>query len=520
MSRCTFAMLFAILLCGSQNAIAQKKILVNNADSLNYDEALYGKDVQVLIGNVEFEHQTALMYCDTAYRFVGSNKFNAKGNIHIIQNDTLHLYGNTLYYDGNTGIAQVRDKVRLVNKDVVLTTDYLDYDRVNNFAYYFNFGKIVNKENTLTSKKGYYYPDADQTHFKDSVVATNPKYIIYSDTLIYNTVTKVANIHGPTHIVGDSNTIYAEAGYYDMMHDVALLKQNAYVQGEQLLKGDTIYYNRASGYGEIFNGMELHDTTNNVIIKGDYGFYNEISKDALATLNAQLLQIYNEDTLFLHADTLQAVPLENGEDKLIKAYRKVQYFRPDMQGRCDSMVFDSRDTTNTFYYDPIMWSMGNQLSADVIRMYTKDEVLDKIDLIDRSFIISEEDTGRYNQIKGKEMVGYVRNNELYRIDVDGNAQSVYFPKDKKNILGVNRAESSNMTIYLKKRQVDQIVMRVSPTGNMNPLFLIADEKLRLDGFYWLEAFRPKTKEDIFIWEELPLFERGEDRSEYDLDETY
>ncbi|WP_233145514.1 OstA-like protein [Labilibacter marinus] len=493
---------------------------VNNADNFIGDEELYGKDIEVLIGNVKFTHGTAVMYCDTAYRYKLENKMKAKGNIHIIQNDSLHLYGKRLNYNGNTGIAEVRDDVKLINKDVVLTTDYLDYDRFNNFAYYFNFGKIVNKENVLTSKKGYYYPDTDQVHYKDSVVGVNPKYTIYSDTLIYHTVTKVSKIEGPTFIISDSNTIYAEAGYYDMMHDLALLKENAYVDGEQLLKGDTIYYDRGSGIGEIFNSMELHDTTNNVIIKGDYGFYNEITKDALATKNAELLQMYNNDTLFLHADTLQAVPLEDGEEKLIKAYRKVKYFRTDMQGRCDSMVFDSRDTTNTFYYDPIMWSMGNQLTADIIKMYTKDEVMDKVDLIDRSFIISEEDSCRYNQVKGKLMTGYIRNNEIYKIDVNGNAQSVYFPMDRKNVIGVNRAECSNMTLYLRQRAVEQITMRVSPNGNMNPPFLVPDENLRLDGFYWLEEFRPKTKAEIFIWEELPEIDRGEDLSEYDLDESF
>ena len=516
---CTILIIVFFTLVG--NSFGQKKVIVNNADSLNYDESLYGKDVQVLVGNVKFTHETAVMFCDTAYRYTVDNKINAIGNIHIIQNDSLHLYGKKLLYNGNTGIAQVREDVKLINKDVELTTDYLDYDRVNNFAYYFNFGKIVNKENTLTSKKGYYYPNSNQVHYKDSVVASNPKYTIYSDTLTYHTVTKVSNIEGPTYIISDSNTIYAEAGYYDMLHDVALLKENAFVQGEQLLKGDTIYYNRANGYGEIFNGMELHDTTNNVIIKGDYGFYNEITQDALATYNAELLQIYNNDTLFLHADTLQAVPLEGGEEKLIKAYRKVKYFRRDLQGRCDSMVFDSRDTTNTFYYDPIMWSLGNQLTADVIKMYTKEEVLDKVDLIDRSFIISEEDSGKYNQIKGKMMTGYIRNNRIYKIDVDGNAQSIYYPKDNDNVIGVNRVECSNMTIYLKDRNVvDQITMRVSPNGNMNPPILIPDDDLRLNGFYWLERFRPKTKTDIFFWEELPKFDRGEDKSEYNLDDTY
>ncbi|GAF05119.1 OstA-like protein [Saccharicrinis fermentans] len=471
-SKSIFTALFLATLFCSVTTTAQRMVIVNNADSLNHNEAVYGKDVQVLIGNVKFTHETAVMYCDTAYRYIVDNKIKASGNIHIIQNDTLHLYGKKLNYDGNTGLAQVRKDVKLVNKDVVLTTDYLDYDRANNFAYYFNFGKIVNKENILTSKKGYYYPNTNQVFYKDSVVVNNPKYTIYSDTLIYHTETKVSNIEGPTFIISDSNTIYAEAGYYDMLHDIALLKENAYIDGEQLLKGDTIYYNRASGYGEIFNSMELHDTTNNVIIKGNYGFYNEITQDALATLDAQLLQIYSKDTLYLHADTLQAVPLNNGEEKLIKAYRKVKYFRKDMQGRCDSMVFDSRDTTNTFYYDPIMWSMGNQLTADVIKMYTKNEVLDKVDLIDRSFIISEEDTGRFNQVKGKLMTGYIRNNEIYKIDVNGNAQSIYFPKDREHVIGVNKAECSNMTLYLNQRMVDQITMRVSPNGSMNPPFLV------------------------------------------------
>ncbi len=508
------------LLFISVQVSAQKKVTVNNADSLNYDEAIYGIDVQVLIGNVKFTHETAVMFCDTAYRFKEENRIKATGNIHVIQNDSLHLYGKKLNYDGNTGMAQVRENVKLVNKDVVLTTEYLDYDRVNNFAYYFNFGKIVNKENTLTSKKGYYYPNSNQVHYKDSVVAKNPKYTIFSDTLIYHTQTKVSSIEGPTFIISDSNTIYAEAGYYDMLHDEALLKENAYIEGEQLLKGDTIYYNRLSGYGEVFNSMELHDTANHVIIKGDYGFYNEKTKDALTTQKAELLQIYNNDTLFLHADTLQAVPLENGEDKLIKAYRKVKYYRRDMQGRCDSMVFDSRDTTNTFFIDPIMWSLGNQLTADVIKMYTKDEVMDKVDLINRSFIISEEDSGKFNQIKGKMMTGYIRNNEIYKIDVDGNAQSIYYPKDKENVIGVNRAECSNMTIMLKERAVDQITMRVSPNGNMNPPYLIPDEDLKMEGFYWLEIFRPTKREDIFFWESLPTIDRGEDRSEYNLDDTY
>lgn len=518
--RSILSCILCISLMANINLSAQKKIKVDNADDLKYDEIIFGKDINVLIGNVKFSHGTAIMHCDTAYLNKKENRLNAVGNIHIIQNDTLHLYGKKLNYFGNTSLAEVREDVKLINKDVVLTTNFLDYDRKNNIAYYFNKGKIVNKDNTLTSKSGYYYPNTNKIFYKDSVVVNNPKYTMFSDTLIYHTITKVASIEGPTFIVSDENTIYAEAGFYDTQQDIASLKQNAYVEGKQLLKGDSIHYNRKSGIGKVYNNMELHDTTNHVVITGNYGYYNEQTQDALTTENAVLMQIYNADTLFLHADTLQAVPLDNPDDKLIKAFRKVQYYRRDLQGRCDSMVFDSRDTTNTFYYDPIMWSLGNQLSSDEIKMYTKNEVLDKVDLIDRAFIISEEDSGKYNQIKGKSMTGFVKNNEIYKIDVDGNAQTIYYPMDKEDAIGVNKAECSSMIIYLKDRMVSKINMQVSPTGKMAPIILVPDEELRLQGFYWLDIFRPKSKDDIFIWKELPEIDRGEDRSEYNLDDTY
>lgn len=505
---------------GGLNLSAQKKINIKHADKWKHNESIFGKDIQALIGNVKFTHETAIMFCDTAYLNEKENKLTAFGNIHIIQDDTIHLYGKRLNYYGNNALAEVREDVKLVNKDVTLTTEYLDYDRRNNTAYYFNNGKIVNNENILTSKKGYYYPNINTVIYKDSVIVDNPKYDMFSDTLTYNTLTKVANIEGPTFIISEKNTIYAEAGFYNTLTDVALLKQDAYIEGEQLLKGDSILYDRKTGIGEVFNNMELHNTTNNVVIAGNYGFYNELTQDALTTNNAVLMQIYNSDTLFLHADTLEAIPLNNPNEKLIKAYRKVQYYRSDLQGRCDSMVFDSRDTTNSFYHEPIMWSLGNQLSSDKIIMYTKNEVMDKVDLINRAFIISEEDTGRYNQIKGKEITGFVKDNVIYKINVDGNAQSIYYPMDDKNAIGVNKAECSNMIIYLKDNMVSKINMQVSPTGKISPILLVNKEEIKLKGFYWLDIFRPKSKEDIFIWKELPEIDRGENRSEYNLDETY
>lgn len=450
------------------------------------------------------------MFCDSAfvYDYTDSSYIEAYHNIHIIQNDSIHLYGDLLTYNSAQSIAKVRNNVRVKKKDITLYTDKMDFNRIKNFGYYFDGGKVLTGQNELISDWGYYYPSLSEVHFKDSVVVTNPQYTIFSDTLRYHTVTEVASIIGPTFIVSDDNLIYSEDGYYDTKYDKAKLLRNSYVQGkENLLKGDTIYYDRKDGMGEAFNNFELHDTTNNLIITGDYGYYNELTQYALATKKAQLLQVYEKDTLFLHADTLQAIPLPVENSRIVKAYYNVKFFRKDMQGRCDSMVYDFRDSTNTFYHNPVIWAQKNQMTAQTIKLFSRNNALYKAELINSAFIVSQEDSLHFNQIKGRNMVGYIKNNEIYRIDVDGNGQTVYYPKDNDVVIGVNRAESSNLSILLDNRQISGIKMRVNPAGNLNPPYLLSDEDVRLQGFIWLEKIRPKNKQDIFKNVEMPEMEQ-------------
>ncbi len=503
-----FILLFVTSVCFAQNPSTAKKAVVEilHSDKLKQSSAV-GNNVKILIGNVRLKHVNTLMNCDSAYVYNDSSYVQAYSNIHVIQNDSIHLYGDLLQYEGRIGMARVRKNVRVVKKDILLTTQFLDFDRIKNVGYYYNKGKVVSGDNVLTSERGIYYPDQSEVYFKDSVVVVNPKYTIKSDTLSYNTVSEIARILGPTFIYSDKNTLYSENGFYNTKTDKATLKLNSYIQGEkQLLKGDTIFYNRKTGDGEVFSRMELSDTTKNVVVMGNYGHYNELTQNAMVTKRAQLLQIYQNDTLFLHADTLRVIPLPLDSSRLIKAYFNVKFFRKDLQGRCDSMVMDMRDSTNTFYRQPIIWAQGNQMSAEIIKMYSKNQQFNRVELTNSSFVVSPEDSVHYNQIKGRNMVGYIRNNELYRLDVDGNGQTIYYPHDKQYVVGVNRAESSNLTILLKGREITGIKMNIEPKGNINPPFILPEKDVRLVGFVWLDGIRPKRKEDIFLKLDLPVVE--------------
>lgn len=494
--------LLLVMLCPSR-ALAQRqqnvRIKIERADVLRHDDKI-GKNTQSLNGNVILSHVRTFLHCDSAYMYNDSNVVIAYGNVHVIQNDSIHLYGNRMTYYGNQNLAKVREGVRANKGETWLYTEYLDYDRVQDKAYFYNGGKVVNGDNTLTSDNGLYFPVSNDVYFKDHVVGVSPKYHLDSDTMKFNTKTEIITILGPTTIINsDSTIIKSENGWYNTQSNEAkLLKNNIIYAGQQTIEGKTIFYERNKGLGTVWDDMVLTDTVNNMKICGDYGFYNQITGDAFATLRAQVIQTYGEDTIYMHADTFQVVPLPEDTSRILKAYHKVKFFREDMQGRCDSLIFDFRDSISTMYKTPVVWAQGNQMTANEIKLYTRNQALYKAELLEAAFVISPEDSIGYNQIKGKKMTGYIRNNDIYKIDVDGNGQTLYYPKDDEVIIGINRAESSNMTLWLDERKISNITMRVSPSGNMNPPFLFGEKDGKLPGFMWLEQYRPHNKDEIFL----------------------
>ena len=477
---------------------AQKEARVQFSAALTEVDAVLGKDTKRLLGNVVFIHEGTTMYCDSAYFYSNRNSLDAFSKVHINQGDTLDLYGDVLHYDGNTRIAKVRNNVKLVNRETTLTTQALDYNISDGVGYYTNHAEIINLENNLQSKAGYYYTRSDIFDFQDSVVVTNPDYTIYSDRMKYNTETKITYFLGPTEIFSDSSYIYCEKGWYNTETDVSQLNQNALVQNtKQTVRGDSLYYEKHTGFGRAIDNVEIVDKDQNIILRGNRGIYYENTEYAQLTEKAQFIQVSsNGDSLFLHADTLLS-EIDTSGTKYIKAFYGVRMYKSDMQGKCDSMSYSLADSVIRLYYEPALWFDENQITAEYIEIATEHRQPKIMYLYKSSFIISMEDTTKYNQIKGKNMVCYFKNNELYRINVSGNGQTVYYPKDKDEIIGANKAESSNLVIYLKDGKVNFISFLTKPNAILYPLDEAPINELLLKGFSWMEKVRPKDKGDIF-----------------------
>jgi len=550
---------------------AQKKLEILHAGSLVFDESL-GNGAKRLIGDVQFKHDDVLMYCDSAY-FYTDNSLEAFSNVHINQHDSVHLYGDHLKYTGNDKKAIITGNVIVHKGDMKLYTNEINYDMNSSIGYYVVSGRIVNKENELTSQQGHYYAKTNDLYFKNNVVLTHrtagekkSDFVINCDTMRYNSVSKITYFYGPTTIKSEENLIYCEDGWYNTEKELSRFSKNSYIlTTEQKMYGDSVFYDGKQNIGRAFSNVQIIDTTQKTIIKGDYAIHYELTDLSIVTGNALFMKPFTNDTLFMHADTLKAkgvnttkkvevkkehkvqsaksvekqetknkekgkrkkqketeVRSEKTEDQkrtiadgqkktevsgkqkeepnhLVFAYHKVKFFKKDFQGKCDSLYYSTNDSVMKMYGSPTFWSDENQLTADSAKIYTGSKSIKSIDLQSNAFVVSQKDSVHYNQVRGKDMRGYFKDNDLYLIKAVGNGQTIYYDEEDDELRAVNRADCTNIDIYLKDNKINRIVFINKPDATLFPIDDIDVRDFKLKGFIWRADQRPNKMADIFVW---------------------
>lgn len=533
-----------------------------------------------------FSQDGSTLSADSALFNQAQNTFDAFSNVVITQTSGTKIYSDTLNYNGNTKIALLTRRVRLVDGDAVLTTEYLTYNLGTRIGTYTGGGKIVNGKNVLTSKNGYYFANSRDAYFRYNVVITSPNTTINSDTLRYNTGSKISYFYGPTHIKGKDDTLYTENGEYNTTYDQAKFgKNNLYTQGSKSLTGDSLFYDGKRGYGRAVKNIVFIDTAEKITLKGNLGIYKKADESTLVTQNAYvILSTENDSTLvdsiWLTADTLvsrvvlrrnlkplqvmepkndleimaetekatttdtgipeeesnnlpvkvatepaeapskkeekqagkaakkqaSTIPLQVPEEvhldtvktRIILAYHHVKVFKSDLQAKADSLYFNYSDSIMRCYTNPMVWTQGSQLSADTIYLQLKDRQLHKMLLITKGFIANTEgDSTKFNQVRGKLMNGYFKNNTLERLFADGNSESIYYLKEEDgSYSGMNRSVSSRIKILFGKNSLNDIYFIKKPEMVFNPMEKIEKDKELLDGFIWKPKDRPLSKESI------------------------
>lgn len=498
------------LLSQEQDVIyAQEKPVKKNyvhllhTDITRFDEAI-DPDAWILVGNVNFRRDSMYMFCDSAHYYQKQNSFLAFGNVRMEQGDTLFLFGDYLDFNGVTNIARVRNNVRLIDKDIVLETDSLDFDRNRNLGYFFEYGDLSDETGTLRSYYGEYNLDTKRAVFIDDVTLENSRFLLLSDTLHYNTSNNVATIVGPTNIYTGSTEVYSDRGTFNTAtRHATLVERPLLFNGNRQVAADSIFYDTAVGHSEVFGNIVYTDTINRNMLTGEYAFLDEVRDSVYVTEKAMAVDFSQRDSLFVHSDTIWAVTYNLDTDSLyrmVRAYHKVRAWGRNIQAVCDSMVFDSRDTCMTMYKDPILWNGGLQLLGEVVKVYMNDSTIDWVDVIDQALYVEELDSAIYNQIKGKEMQFFFTEGALREMQVIGSVEIIFYPIDSDSTyIGMNTTTAGRTIAYMKDRKVEKVVVPKDSKGVFYPMSKRPEDKRFLENFAWFDYVRPLSKEDIFIW---------------------
>lgn len=482
-----------------------EKVHLVNADELRYDQ-YKNPGAQILVGNVIITHTGMRLTCDSAVVYEASNSFMAVGRVKMVQGDTLSLTGDSLYYSGDSQIAEVRRNVVMTHRKTKLYTDNLNYDRVEKKGYFFEGGRMIDGDNDLTSDWGEYHTDTRLATFNDRVELRNPEFRLVTDTLNYNTTTKWSELVGPSNLFSGNSRIYTESGFYNTTIKQARLyeRPQLFNKGSKLV-GDSLHYDKVSGLAEAFGNIVYRDTVNRNILLGEYGFYNELTGESMATGHA-LAKDYSQsltDTLFVHADTLRTFTFNMDTDSVYRrlhGYYHVRAFRSDIQAVSDSLSGCTQDSTLTLYKDPIVWSDNRQILGESITAYLNDSTVDSVYVDHQALLVERLDSTLYNQVAGRQMRAYYIGKRMHENVVDGNGTVIYYPyeQDSTILYQVYMQAAWLRVLYDDKGQLDSI-KGPAADGLMYPLGLAPKEHTFLPNFAWFDYIRPIDKYDLFEW---------------------
>lgn len=204
------------------------------------------------------------------------------------------------------------------------------------------------------------------------------------------------------------------------------------------------------------------------------------------------------DSLHVPTDSLSLAPKDSTKISFIYGIRNVKVFRNDMQVACDSLAYTDLDSLIRLYENPIVWNeIKRQYSADSITVIVKNQSIDRASLMSNAFIIVQEDTLSYDQIRGTEMMAYFDSTgALRRFDSMGGASGVFYIEENGSLATVNKFESKMLTATLKDGNIQDLNYFDAVKTDAYPVVQMKKDEKILKGFDWQPDKRPKGPEDI------------------------
>ena len=325
---CFCLVVIATDLSFGQKADTSDKVRINILNSKNFifnhtDSGEYNK----FIGDVVIEQGTDTLYCDSAYQNSTTKNFEAFGDVKIAQKEGTQGTSDYLRYTSNQKLAFMRGNVSLTDGKNNLKCTELTYDLGTKTAVYDKGGVLHNDSTTVTSNSGIYNVKSKEAHFKGNAIITDPQYKIWSDDMVYNTDTKVTEFYAKSTVVRDSGrgVLQTSNGSYDGKNGIAHFRGHSSIWNDgQYIEGDTLNYNKLTGYGLAIGHVVSIDTEHHSTMYCGWAQYKQKKRILLATVKPVLVQVNGKDTIYMRADTFYSAPM-------VRILPAVKSKKPDMK---------------------------------------------------------------------------------------------------------------------------------------------------------------------------------------------
>lgn len=517
----------------AQNAPQGQKVRLIHSDFFQKTPEKYNGN-PYFSGNVQFEHQGSFLSADEVIFYEEQNFVKAIGNVKLQNTDGSVITAGEMEYDGNSQKGVAKKNVVLTDPKQTIKTETLYYDRISNKAYFNTGGTISDASNVMYTKSATYDLSSKMINFTGNVKINNPEYTVEGTNIKQNQNTNTADFFGPTTITNKqnpANQVYTERGSYNMNSKEVYLKKNSRINyNDKILTGDDMYFNQITGFGRAKGNVTLRDPKERRFMKGGYGEIFEKKDSAMMTDRPYAVKILEKDSMYFSAQKILAYQKVDATDPLkkksfLRAYRKSRMFKSNIQVRADSLSFNETDGIMHLFGKPIAWSGEKQITGDKIEAYfdTQNEYIDSLKVVGNAFAISKADSlnlkDEFNQVKGKLMTVYYKENKIQLAKVIGNAQAITYADDQNEKtketerIGVSLSTCGTIEAEFEENKVQIITCNVGANVDTFPMSQISREKRFFPDFNW------NTKDRLRQWEDIFLDTPGYDEVKYESDDA-
>lgn len=416
-----------------------------------------------------------------------------------------------------------KDSVAMFTDSVLVSTSQLDYHTDTDIAVFkektvawrdssilfTNSGRFIRPQNLFVFEKDSYILTKEQELWADKLMyyRTTGNADLYDNVQVLDTVQKTIGLAhkaiyrpSPRSVELTVEPAVAMYSYENGVADTLFLsadKIRYYTRRLGDIDSAAIALSKERLALSAIDPIAIHDKERKKDIKpktslremGSSGKMLQEKESSGVQLQQQVVHDEREEVLSGQTDTVQI--------DFIDAFHNVKFYRTDVQGLCDSLVYTGLDSMARFYSRPVMWQEGkNQFAADSIQAHLKNRQLNKINLITNAFIAMQEDSIHFNQIRSTEMAAYFANNELYRFDALGGVTAIFFMEEDSTITLMDREECKMMTAKIKDNEIQRTRSIQELKQNVYPVYNLPLEEQRLKGFEWRGDERPKTRYDV------------------------